>query len=173
MQKIEEILIGTNNVGKYKEICDLLPKGIKKHSPKNFKIDTPEENGKSFEENSKLKAEYFSKKTNLLCLSDDSGLEVDVLKGDPGIYSSRWSGEKNNFNLAIKKVFKEMQKAKEDWRSDDNKASFVCCLTIFWPNGKKFSSFSLILAPFGSHKGRPCPTFLENVNNSISLQIFL
>ena len=117
MDKIKEILIGTNNVGKYKEICDLLPKTVKKYSLKEFKISSPEETGYSFKENSFIKASYFSKKTNLICLSDDSGLKIDLLGGLPGIYSSRWSGEKNNFNLAIKKVFKEMQKAKEDWRS--------------------------------------------------------
>ncbi len=113
MNKIKEIIIGTNNEGKYREICDLLPNNTKKHSPKEFGILTPEETGKSFEENSFIKASYFSKKTNLICLSDDSGLEIDLLKGEPGIYSSRWSGEKNNFNLAIKKIFKEMENKKK------------------------------------------------------------
>ena len=107
MNKIEEIIIGTNNEGKYREICDLLPNRIKKYSPKKFGILTPEETGKSFEENSFIKALYFSKKTNLICLSDDSGLEINLLKGEPGIYSSRWSGKKNNFNLAIKKIYKK------------------------------------------------------------------
>ena len=60
MSKIKEILIGTNNTGKYKEIKDLLPKEIRKYSPKDFKIDTPEETGKSFEENSKIKALYLA-----------------------------------------------------------------------------------------------------------------
>ena len=78
MKKINEIIVGTNNIGKYDEICNLLPKEIKKYSPKDLKILTLEENGKSFEENSMLKASYFSKKTNLLCLSDDSGLEIDL-----------------------------------------------------------------------------------------------
>ena len=80
MNKIKEILIGTNNAGKYKEICDLLPKQIKKHSLKEFKISSPEETGKSFEENALIKASYFSKKTNLICLSDDSGLEIRYFK---------------------------------------------------------------------------------------------
>ena len=83
MKKIEEILIGTNNNGKYKELCHLLPKKIKKYSPKEFKISAPQENGKSFEENSFIKASYFSKKTNLVCLSDDSGLEVNLLNKAP------------------------------------------------------------------------------------------
>ena len=104
MNKIKEIIVGTNNDGKYKEICGLLPKKIKKYSPKKFKILSPKETGKSFKENSLIKAKYYSKKTNLACLSDDSGLEIDLLKGKPGIYSSRWGGKKNNFNLAIKKI---------------------------------------------------------------------
>ena len=99
MDKIRKILIGTNNVGKYKEISNLLPKNIKKYSPKKFNILTPKETGKTFKENSLIKASYFSKKTNLICLSDDSGLAIDLLKGKPGIYSARWSGKKNNFNL--------------------------------------------------------------------------
>ena len=137
MDKIKEILIGTNNQGKYREICDLLPNRIKKYSPKEFGILTPEETGKSFEENSLIKASYFSKKTNLICLSDDSGLEIDLLKGEPGIYSSRWSGEKNNFDLAIKKIFEKMNDVKKNWHNDRS-ARFICCLTLFFPDGKNF-----------------------------------
>ena len=143
MDKITEILIGTNNVGKYKEICDLLPKKVKKYSLGEFKITSPEETGKSFKENALIKASYFSKKTNLICLSDDSGLKIDLLNGLPGIYSARWGGEKKDFNLAIKRVFKEMEKVKKDWYLY-NKASFICCLAIFWPNGKSFSSEGII-----------------------------
>ena len=139
MNKIKEIIIGTNNEGKYREICDLLPNGIKKHSPKEFDILTPAETGTSFEENSLIKASHFSKKTNLICLSDDSGLEIDLLKGEPGIYSSRWSGEKNDFDLAIKKIFEEMNNVKKDWEND-NAAKFICCMTLFWPNDKSYTS---------------------------------
>ena len=143
MNKIEEIIIGTNNEGKYREICDLLPNKIKKYSPKQFGILTPEEIGTSFEENSFIKASYFSKKTNLICLSDDSGLEIDLLKGEPGIYSSRWSGKKNNFNLAIKKIFEKMNNTKKDWQKD-NVENFVCCMTLFWPNGKSYSNTGIV-----------------------------
>ena len=139
MNKIKEIIIGTNNEGKYREICDLLPNGIKKHSPKEFSILTPAETGTSFEENSFIKASHFSKKTNLICLSDDSGLEIDLLKGEPGIYSSRWSGEKNDFDLAIKKIFEKMNNVKKDWEND-NAAKFICCMTLFWPNDKSYMS---------------------------------
>ena len=139
MEKIKEILVGTNNTGKYKEICDLLPKKLIKYSPKKFKILTPKETGKSFQQNSILKASYFSKKTNLVCLSDDSGLEIDLLGGYPGIYSARWGGGNKNFDIAIKKVFQEMSNIKKNWQND-NKAKFICCLTLFWPNGKYYTS---------------------------------
>jgi len=143
MNKIKEIIIGTNNEGKYKEIHDLLPNKVKKYSPKEFSILTPPETGKSFEDNSFIKASYFSKKTNLICLSDDSGLTIDLLKGKPGIYSSRWGSNKKNFNLAIKKVFKEMQKIKKNWENY-NAAQFICCMTIFWPNGKSYTYKGII-----------------------------
>ena len=138
MSNIKKIIIGTNNEAKSKEICDLLPKRIEKCFPKEFKILSPKETGKSFEKNSFIKASYFSKKTNLICLSDDSGLEIDILKGRPGIYSSRWGGNKKNFNLAIKKIFKAMDKRKKYWKNY-NSAKFVCCMTLFWPNGKNYT----------------------------------
>ena len=143
MQKIKEIIIGTNNPGKYKEICDLLPKKLIKYSANELNIQSPKETGKSFEENSLIKASYYSKKTNLVCLSDDSGLEINLLNGKPGIFSARWGGEKNNFNLAMEKVFFEMKKKKDDWLND-NDARFICCLTIFWPNGKNYTSKGIV-----------------------------
>ena len=151
MPKPKKIIIGTNNVGKYREICDLLPNYIEKCSPKELNIASPEETGKSFEENSTIKASYFSKKTNLVCLSDDSGLEINLLKGKPGINSSRWRGDEKNFNLAIKKIFEEMNNIKENWRSK-NSAQFVCCMTLFWPNGKSYSSKGIIKGKISTTK---------------------
>ena len=151
MEKIKEIIVGTNNNGKYKEICDLLPNAIKKYSPKEFKIPSPNEIGKSFEENSMMKASYFSKKTNLVCLSDDSGLEINLLKGAPGIYSSRWAGNKNNFDEAIQKVFKEMSKIKKDCKRK-NAAKFICCMTLFWPDGFNYSSTGVVKGKISAEK---------------------
>ena len=139
MDKIIEIIIGTNNQGKYKEICDLLPKNVKKYSPKELNIPSPEETGKSFKENSFIKASYFSKERNQICLSDDSGLELDLLIGKPGIYSSRWAGKKSNFDLAIKKVYEQMNNIKKNWKNE-NKARFICNMTLYWPAGQNFSS---------------------------------
>tara|TARA_Y100001960_G_scaffold261731_1_gene282778 strand:+ start:421 stop:1023 length:603 start_codon:yes stop_codon:yes gene_type:complete len=142
MDKIREILIGTNNIGKYQEICDLLPAEIKKYTPKKFKLPEPYEGGKTFEENSIIKASYYSKKTNLICLSDDSGLEVDVLNGNPGIHSARWGGENKNFSQAIEKVLNEIKKIKNPPK--ENFARFICCLTLFWPNGKSYTSKGVV-----------------------------
>ena len=135
-KKIKKILIGTNNTGKLKEIKDLLPKSTKIFSTKDFKLKSPKETGKSFLKNSLIKAKFFSKKTNLICLADDSGLEIDILNGKPGIFSARWGGAKNNFDKAISKVFRELYKKDKNWKLKKVKARFVCALTIYWPNGK-------------------------------------
>ena len=150
-KKIIKILIGTNNIGKLKEIRDLLPKNLKIYSTSDFKIKSPAENGKTFEENSLIKAKYFSKKSKMICLSDDSGLEIDTLKGAPGIYSARWGGKKGNFIKAIKRVFKELDKKSKNWKNKKIKARFVCALTIYGPNQKIINSVGKIeghISPF-------------------------
>ena len=151
MKKIKEIIIGTNNNGKYKEIYDLLPNEITKYYPKEFKISSPKETGKNFEENSMIKASYFSNKTNLVCISDDSGLEINLLKGAPGIYSARWGGIENDFDKAILKVFKEMSKVKKDWESE-NIARLVCCMTLYWPDGVNYSSSGVVKGKISAKK---------------------
>ena len=97
MKKISKLLIGTNNKGKYKEIRDLLPKNIKTYSTSEFNLKSPKEDGLTFIENSLIKSKYFSKKTKLICLADDSGLEIDLLDKNPGIYSARWGGKRGDF----------------------------------------------------------------------------
>ena len=131
MKKILELLIGTNNRGKYREIRDLLPKYIKTHSTKDYKLRSPKENGLTFEENSIIKSKYFSKKTKLMCLADDSGLEIDLLNKDPGIYSARWGGKNGDFNKAIKRVYRELSKKDKNWKQKKIKARFVCALSIY------------------------------------------
>ena len=124
------ILIGTNNQGKLKEIRSLLPKNINTLSISGFKLKSPKENGKTFKQNSLIKSKYFSKKTNLICLADDSGLEVDILNKKPGIFSARWGGKNLNFNKAIKKVYSELDKKDTNWKKKKIKARFVCALSI-------------------------------------------
>ena len=135
-KKISQLLIGTNNKGKLREIKALLPKNIKIISTSDLNLKSPKENGKTFSENSLIKAKFFSEESNLICISDDSGLEIKLLNNQPGIYSARWGGKKNNFDLAIKKVFKKLDKKVPDWRNKKIKAKFTCALTIYWPGGK-------------------------------------
>ena len=143
-KKINKLLIGTNNSGKLREIKDLLPKRTKIFSTKYFKLKSPRENGKTFLQNSFIKAKFFSKKTNMICLADDSGLEIDLLKKKPGIFSSRWGGKNQNFNKAILRVFRELYKKDKKWKVKKIKARFVCALTIYWPGGKKVKSLGKV-----------------------------
>jgi len=143
-KKIIKLLVGTNNKGKLKEIRDLLPKNLKIYSPSNFKIKSPIENGKNFEENSLIKAKYFSKKLKMTCLSDDSGLEIDILEKNPGIYSARWAGKKGNFIKAMNRIFKELDKKDKNWKSKKIKARFVCALTIYGLNKKIIKSIGKV-----------------------------
>ena len=130
MKKISKLLIGTNNKGKFKEIKDLLPKHIKTHSTSEFKLKSPREDGLTFTENSIIKSKYFSKKTKLICLADDSGLEIDILNKSPGIYSARWGGKKGDFKKAINKVYRELTKRDKNWKRKKIKARFICALSI-------------------------------------------
>ena len=136
MKKISELLIGTNNEGKYKEIKDLLPKYIKTHSTSEFKLKSPREDGLTFIENSIIKSKYFSKKTKLICLADDSGLEIDILNKSPGIFSARWGGKKGDFNRAINRVYKELSKKDKNWKLKKVKARFICALSICYLDKK-------------------------------------
>ena len=135
-QKINKLLIGTNNSGKLREIKSLLPKNIEIHSTSEFNLKSPIENGKTFKENSLIKSEYFSKKTGLICLADDSGLEIDLLEKNPGIYSARWGGRHGDFIKAIKRVHKELSKKDKNWKNKKIRARFVCALSISYLDKK-------------------------------------
>ena len=135
-KKIKELLIGSNNKGKLREIKNLLPYYIKTFSTKDFKLKSPRENGKTFEQNSILKSKYFSKKTNLICLADDSGLEIDYLNKNPGIYSARWGGKHGDFDKAIRRVYRELNKKDKNWKNKKIKARFICALSISYLNKK-------------------------------------
>jgi len=166
-KKIKKIIIGTNNKGKLREIRGLLPKNIKVLSTSDFKLKSPKENGKTFKENSLIKSKYFSTKTNLFCLADDSGLEIDLLDRKPGIYSARWGGKNSDFSLAIKKVYKELEKKNKNWKKKKIKARFICALSISFLNkkiacvvGKVQGSISII--PRGHNGFGYDPIFIPN-----------
>ncbi len=133
-KKIKKLLVGTNNEGKLREIKNLIPKNIQIFSTLDFKLKSPKENGKTFEQNSILKSKYFSKKTNLICLADDSGLEIDILNKKPGIYSARWAGKNKDFKIAINKVFRKLTAKDKNWKKKYIKARFICALSISYLN---------------------------------------
>ena len=135
-QKINKLLIGTNNKGKLREIKNLLPKSIKIYSTSVFNLKSPVENGKTFKENSLIKSKYFSKKTGLICLADDSGLEIDFLDKNPGIFSARWGGKYGDFNKAIRRVYRELNKKDKNWKTKKVKARFICAISISYLNKK-------------------------------------
>ena len=135
-QKINKLIIGTNNKGKLREIKSLLPKNIEIYSTSKFNLKSPLENGKTFKENSLIKSVYFSKKSGLVCLADDSGLEIDILNKYPGIYSARWGGRHGDFNKAINRVYRQLKRKDKNWKSKKVKARFICALSISYFNKK-------------------------------------
>ena len=105
---IKEIVIASHNEGKVKEIRSLLgPMGFKIYSAKQFNINEPAENGKTFGENSIIKSKNTALKSGLPAIADDSGLCIYSLDNQPGIYSARWAGKSKNFNIAMNKIEKK------------------------------------------------------------------
>ena len=148
MRKIDKILIGTHNKGKFKEISSLLPNKVEKVSPIDLGIESPEESGKTFLQNSELKANFFCNKSKLITLSDDSGLEIDCLNGQPGIFSSRWAKQFGSFDNAMIEILNKIKTLNKG-----TAAQFVCSLTIQWPDGKKISEIGKIKGNISSKKG--------------------
>tara|TARA_B100001027_G_scaffold63809_1_gene43151 strand:- start:25373 stop:25984 length:612 start_codon:yes stop_codon:yes gene_type:complete len=134
LKKINKLLIATNNPGKFKELKEILPKKIKYYKPRDFNLPEPVENGKTFKANAKIKSLYASKKTGIISISDDSGLEIDVLGKKPGIYSARWAGPNKNFKVAIKRIFGQLKKKKKL----NPRCRFICAMSIGFPDGKSF-----------------------------------
>lgn len=127
-----EIVIATNNIGKVKEFEGLLkPCGYEVKSLKDFpEIADIEETGTTFEENASIKAEYLSEKLNCLVIADDSGLEVDALNGEPGVYSARYAGvekdDEKNLQLVLTKL--------KDVPIKERGGRFVCVMALAKPN---------------------------------------
>ncbi len=127
---MKKILIGTHNQGKFREIAYLVSKKYVKISPISLKIKSPKETGKSFDQNSKLKANFFSKFVKIPVISDDSGLCIKALKNRPGIHSARLAKKKGSFFNAMKFILKKLKNKK------NRKAFFICSLSFKAPNTK-------------------------------------
>ncbi|KPB05493.1 XTP/dITP diphosphatase [Bacillus sp. CHD6a] len=132
-----DIIIATNNPGKVKDFEVILePKGFKVKSLADFpEIPDVEETGTTFEENALLKAEAVSAHLGKIVLADDSGLEVDALNGEPGVYSARYAGMEKDDKKNIQKVLHGMEGVPNEKRT----ARFVCVLAVVDPSGEKFT----------------------------------
>lgn len=123
-----ELFIATKNAGKIREIEKLLTDlPISLRNAGDFReIAEPEETGETFAENAILKAKYYAEKTGMLSLADDSGLEVEALKGEPGVFSARYGGADATNEEKIAKLLNELKQT-----DDENRfARFVCSMAI-------------------------------------------
>ena len=131
-----KLVIASHNRGKLREIGELLkPFGIETVSAGALDVPEPEETGVSFIANAELKARFSADLTGLPALADDSGLCVEALGGEPGIFSARWAelGDgSRDFNEAMRRVHDRLAEKGEDVGRD---AHFVCALSIAWPDG--------------------------------------
>jgi XTP/dITP diphosphohydrolase len=132
-----KLVLATRNQGKITEFRRILealaPGEIELVGVDQFPdlIDV-EETGSTFEENSLLKARYTSKATGLPAIADDSGLCVDVLNGDPGIFSARWAGEHGKDRANLEKVLDQLKDIPDDKRT----AHFMCVASLVLPDGR-------------------------------------
>ena len=131
-----KIVFATTNEGKVKEIKEILEGfPVEVVSMKEMNITTDiEENGTTFEENSLIKAREISKLTGLPALADDSGLEVDYLNGEPGIYSARYLGKDTDYNYKNNYIIDRLKEAEDKERS----ARFICVISLVLPDGREF-----------------------------------
>lgn len=133
-RKLEKgrLVAATHNTGKVKELKDLFePVGLEVVSAIELNLDEPDETEMTFTGNALLKARAACTATGAPALSDDSGLAVEALGGQPGIYSARWAGEPRDFMVAMKKVEEELASL----GTANRRARFVCALAVVWPDG--------------------------------------
>jgi XTP/dITP diphosphohydrolase len=128
------VVIATHNAGKLKEMRDLLaPYGVEAVSAGELGLAEPEETGTTFRENARIKAEAAARAANLPAFADDSGLAVDALDGEPGIYSARWAGPNKDFAAAMQKI-DSLLRARGATAPDARRAHFVSALCLAWPD---------------------------------------
>lgn len=128
------LLAATHNKGKVEELKALFePHGFRVVSAIELGLDEPEETEATFAGNALLKARAAMRASGLPALSDDSGLAVTALGGEPGIYSARWAGEPRDFYRAMERVEQALQAS----GSADRSAKFVCALAVAWPDGQE------------------------------------
>ena len=132
---MKKIVFATGNAGKMKEIREILADlPVEIYSMKEAGISVEiDENGKTFEENAKIKAQTVAGCTDggTIVLADDSGLEVDALNGEPGVYSARYMGEDTSYDIKNNEILRRMDGVPDEKRT----ARFVCAIAAVFPDG--------------------------------------
>jgi XTP/dITP diphosphohydrolase len=136
LQQGQRLVAATHNAGKARELRDLLaPFGLAVVPAAELGLAEPEETGTTFQANAELKALAAADASGLPALADDSGLEVHILDGAPGIYAARWAGPGRDFGLAMQKLAGEVA-ARGGWTQEPGpRANFTAVLCLAWPDG--------------------------------------
>lgn len=130
------LVIASHNPGKVREFGELLsPFELDVVAAGDLGLPEPEETETSFIGNARIKAIAAATAARLPALSDDSGLEIEMLGGAPGIYSARWAGADKNFQRAMQRVHDEIAAVCGDWPEHAPRANFTCALCLAWPDG--------------------------------------
>ena len=136
LRRGDRLVLATHNAGKLKEFQELFaPFGLELISAGELGLPEPEETGTTFAENARTKAHASAKSANMLALSDDSGLCVDALDGQPGVYTADWAGVPRNFDNAMRKV-QDALEAVNATEPADRLASFNATLCLAHPDGR-------------------------------------
>jgi XTP/dITP diphosphohydrolase len=160
----DKLVLATHNQGKLREINELLAdRQIEVLSAATLGLEEPEETETSFTGNARLKAQAAAQATSLPALADDSGLVVEALNGDPGIYSARWAGPEKDFAMAMQLVEQKLAES----GSDDRRAHFICSLSLVWPDGFDVTvegrvDGTLVWPPRGTNGFGYDPMFIAN-----------
>jgi len=129
------LVIATHNPGKLAEMRDLLANyGIEAISAGELGLPEPDETGRTFRGNARIKAMAAAKASNMPAFADDSGLVVDALGGEPGIHSARWAGPEKDFRVAMNEVQTRLMKVGAKM-PERRRAHFVSALCVAWPDG--------------------------------------
>lgn len=143
----DKVIFATGNMGKIREVREILSDlGMEVVSMKEAGISAKiNEDGKSYEENALIKAREIAKHTDAIIMADDSGLEIDYLNGEPGIYSARYLGEDTSYSVKNKNLIDRLEGVPDDKRT----ARFVCTIAAVLPDGRELTTRGIIEGRIG------------------------
>ncbi len=145
--KLDKIIFATGNKGKIKEIQMILADlGVEVITMKDAGIEIDiVEDGKTYEENAMIKARAVAKYTDAIVMADDSGLEIDYLNNEPGIYSARYMGEETSYRIKNANLIERLHGVPDEQRT----ARFVCAIAAVLPDGRELTTRGIIEGRIG------------------------